>query len=137
MTLDGYTAWIESEIPWIGLPDEFVNEMHSYMDAHQLGWSPIFAVDCGDRWKWRALMFVLGGEEFRMSLFDYTLEGEEDEGHVACYSLFLGKPSATEKTPNFALGAGFLRGFETVFDLERNMVGCEYSHRWDGPFWKY
>jgi hypothetical protein len=29
--------------------------------------------------------------------------------------------------PTIALGVGFLKGFQTVFDLERNMISCESS----------
>jgi len=125
-TLDGYTAFIEAEFPYIGLPSDVVDQMHVYMGAYRLGWSWIFALDCDGREKLSDLVFNLGGQEFRMSPFDYTEEYEND-GQKRCISMFIDIDSREgDKVPTIALGMGFLRGFQTVFDLERNMIGCEF-----------
>jgi hypothetical protein len=127
-TLDGYTAFIETEFPYIGLPSDVVDQMHVYMGARRLGWSWIFALDCDARETMSDLVFNLGGQEFKMSPFDYTQEYVVDNGQKMCISMFIDIDSRKDdKVPTVALGMGFLRGFQTVFDLERNMVGCEFQ----------
>ena len=62
-------------------------------------------------------MFELGGEEYRLTSYDYTLQ-ESDGG---CLSMLL--PNGGSNV--VMLGGGILRGLHAVFDLERDMVGCE------------
>lgn len=125
-TLDGYTAWIQTEFPLIGLPNDLVDQLHTYMNARPFGWSPVYVVDCDDRKDWLDLVFNLGGKDFRMSPYDYAQEFNED-GLKLCISMFIsnGNPD-DDKVPTIALGLGFLKAFQTVFDLERNMIGCEF-----------
>jgi hypothetical protein len=124
-TLDGYTAWIQTEYPLIGLPADLVDQLHTYMDAHQLGWSPLYGVDCEGRKGWPDLVFNLGGKDFRMSPYDYAQEFDED-GNKRCISMFIRYVTDDDEVPMIALGLGFLKAFQTVFDLERNMVGCKF-----------
>ncbi len=125
-TLDGYTAWIEPEFPLIGLPPDLVDKLRTYMDADRLGWSPIYGVDCEDRKDWPDLVFNLGGKDFRMSSYDYAQEFGEN-GRKQCLSMFISNgASGDDDIPMIALGLGFLKAFQTVFDLERNLVGCKF-----------
>jgi hypothetical protein len=125
-TLHGYTAWIENEFPLIGLPDDLVDQLHTYMDAYQLGWSPIYGVNCEGRKDWPDLVFNLGGKDFRMSPYDYAQEFDED-GSKECLSMFISNGASVDnEIPTIALGLGFLKAFQTVFDLERNMIGCKF-----------
>jgi saccharopepsin len=125
-SLDGYTAWIQTEFPLIALPNDLADQLHTYMNAHQLGWSPLYGVDCDDRKNWPDLVLNLGGKDFRMSPYDYAQEFNED-GDKSCLSMFVSNGvSDGDEIPTIALGLGFLKAFQAVFDLERNMVGCEF-----------
>jgi saccharopepsin len=121
-TLHGYTAWIQTEFPLIGLPADLVDQLHTYMNAYQIGWSPFYSVDCEGREDLADLVFNLGGKDFRMSAFDYAQEFSDG----TCASMFTSNDvSDDDEVPTIALGLGFLKAFQTVFDLERNMIGCK------------
>ena len=119
--LEDNTARIETEVMWIGLPGNMTDQMIDFMGANRLGWSEFFGLDCERRDGFPDLVFVLGEErkEIRLSAYDYTIELSDEVGGF-CISLLQQAP----KNEVF-LGAGFLRGVHTVFDLGRNMVGCK------------
>lgn len=121
-TLDGYIAFIEAEVPHIGLSSDVVDQMHAYMGANMLGWSWIFALDCNASETMSDPVFNLGGKEFRIRKKLSTTMIRRCA--VACLlTLAVGKG---DKLSTIALGMGFLRGFQTVFDLEKSMVGYEF-----------
>ena len=59
------------------------------MNAYQLGWSPLYGVDCEGRKDWPDLVFNLGGKDFRMSPYDYAQEFNQD-GNKMCLSMLIG-----------------------------------------------
>lgn len=115
------TAWIETEMPFLMLPDTMVDEIHRLIRARQIGWSPFYSVNKKERRSFPELMFKLGGEEVRITGYDYTICDGSD-----CISLLMGIYGNDELV---VLGGGFLRGVRSVFDLENDRVGCKFSTR--------
>ena len=111
------TAWVETEMPFIFLPDAMVNEIHTLIHAREIGWSPFYSVP-RKRDEFPDIVFCFAGEEVKITGFDYTICDEGD-----CVSMLMGNGV----DDLVVLGGGFLRGVKSIFDLEGDKVGCKFS----------
>jgi hypothetical protein len=117
------TAWIETEMQFLSLPNEMVDSIHNLIHARQMGWSPFYSVPRGERADFPDIIFQLGEEgedvEVRITGFDYTIcDGS------GCMSLLMGIYNPGDDF--LALGGGFLRGVRSVFDVEGDRIGCKF-----------
>jgi hypothetical protein len=110
------TAWVETEMPFLLLPDAMVNEIHTLIHAREMGWSPFYWVP-RERDEFPDIVFCFGREEVKITGFDYTICDE-----VGCMSMLTGNGV----DDLIILGGGFLRGVKSVFDLEGDRVGCKF-----------
>jgi hypothetical protein len=61
-----------------------------------------------------------------LSPYDYTLEWHIPQGETICVSALLGVGTDPDTSHEIFLGSAFLRGFYSVFDLEREEIGCKF-----------
>jgi saccharopepsin len=129
LNLGGTIAVFETEFPFIGLPGELVKILDAQlgMDNAGKGWEHLRSIDCSKRKLLHNITITLGGEEFVLSPWEYTIEtdaGGFSEGR-RCASAFV--PNEIGQGSNIVLGSAFLRAFYGVFDVDRRTVSCEYS----------
>lgn len=115
-------AWVHSENTWIELPGTMAEEMHKFLKAHHFGWDPTYVVRCETRASLPDLVFEMAeeGVEVRISAFDYTVNVIDDDDNF-CMSML-----AEGQDDRIMLGAGFLRGVKSYFDVGAGKIGCEY-----------
>ena len=144
-SLNGYVATIETDYPFISLPENYVMLLEK-----QLGFKPgnrhgnvgdfLSTIDCAKRKEMEDVKIVLAGEEFVLNSFDYVLEiekkvldqGVEMEGdgngkgerdkEAVCVSAFLPWREDFQDEKYIVLGTAFLRAHYGVFDLDGKTV---------------
>lgn len=121
-TLDGYVAFFDSGYPFIDLPLELAREIMSAIGAKP-GSSLFFVVLCEKRDELPNLVVNLAGHNIVLTGYDYTTVMERDE----CAIWLDGHPENKDEKPYLRLGSMFLKGFYSVFDVERGTVGCKLS----------
>ena len=135
-SLDGYVAILETDFPGIGLPEDFVMLLENYLGMERKGERDQFpSIDCAKRDKLEDFTITLGGHDFVVSPYEYTLEVELDNwgGEKRCISAFFGVPDFHDDPKFIVLGSAFMRGFYGVFDLDEWTISCELS-RFICPF---
>ncbi|KAN0089063.1 acid protease [Hyaloscypha variabilis] len=128
LELNGGTAVFETDFPFIGLPEKYVRILDKKLGMKNAGkeWGWVRSVDCSRRKLMQNITIGLGGEEFVVSPWEYTVEADMGDlsGGRRCVSAFV--PNEDEGM-DVVLGSVFLRAFYGVFDLDRRTVSCEYS----------
>ena len=126
-SLRGFTARIDSAIPIIYLPPEISEKLKSVIKPENI---PQFmeSVDCDHRSQLPHLTFDLGGHDFILTAYDYTLEMTLGDYGIRCvYAIEPLPQMAVEAKDMIVLGSPFLRGFYSVFDYDRRELGCKFS----------
>ena len=125
-SLEGYAATLESDFPLIALPWDFVTLLEKYLGMERKGdrYAPK-SIDCSKREELEDFTITLGGHDFVITPFDYTIEINKKEwGGHRCISAFIGMPNMI-KEKYVIIGSSFLRAFYGVFDLDERTVSCE------------
>ena len=122
----GTAAFFETAYPFIDLPRTISLEFAKTIGANSRHTAPFFSVPCAKRETLPSLVLKLGErdtKEIRLSAYQYTSEGAGWDGY--CILLLSSHAEHEDETPYLRLGAAFLRGRYTVFDMEMNKIGCE------------
>jgi saccharopepsin len=114
-------AVLETTYFWISLPYTLANKLNELLGVDE-EWFPFSFVDCKKRPNFPDLTFVLAGQEFIMTPYDYIVEQNEG-GRISCLSSFF--PVREDEDPVIFLGSAFLKTWVTVWDWEQRTVGCE------------
>ncbi|KAE9364993.1 acid protease [Stipitochalara longipes BDJ] len=126
LDLKGGSAVFETDFPFIGLPGKLVRILDEQFGMDNVGksWDRIRSIDCSRRKLLHNITIVLGGEEFVVSPWEYTVETDMGDlgGGRRCVSAFV--PNEDEGK-GVVLGSVFLRAFYGVFDLDRRTVSCK------------
>lgn len=128
-SLEGYVATLDSDNPFISLPFDFVYFLYEYLGMEQkgdtMGPYPIpFSIDCAKRAELEDFTLTLGGHDFVITPYEYTIEMDVEEwGGHRCIGAILPLPNYGEKF--IVVGSAFLRAFYAVFDLDERTVSCE------------
>ena len=117
--LSGYTAFFDSGYPFIDLPRSLAVEVLNLIDAKP-GNSLVLTVPCSKRDELPDLTFQLNDANITLTAFKYTIE---DDGE--CAVMIDGHQEHEGEKPYLRLGSSFLKGFYSVFDIERKTVGCK------------
>ncbi|KAG8527198.1 uncharacterized protein KY384_008628 [Bacidia gigantensis] len=127
-------AVLDSGGPWIVLPSELARNITAAIGAEEGPWW-FHSVPCSRRPYLPDLTFELGGHNFTITAFEYTMEMDiwQELGLVCLSSIWgadeFGFPGNGEW---IMLGNAFLRAFYSVFDFEKQEVGSQnISH----PTW--
>ena len=118
--LSGYTAHFSTRSSFIFLPGSVVEGLMDLLQFEHLTWPP--SVDCGLRNAMPDLTYNLAGQNFTLTSHDYTYEVPTTHSKSRCTSTI--SPFEAEQHYEVILGSFFLRAFYTVFDLDKNTVGC-------------
>ncbi|KIN00716.1 hypothetical protein OIDMADRAFT_165367, partial [Oidiodendron maius Zn] len=121
-SLEGYAASLDSNFPLISLPEDIVMLLENHFGLKRPNqWLPP-SMDCSKRDESEDLIIRLGGYDFVISAYEYTIEFDREEyGGHRCLSAFRPMPrSSREKYIH--LGSAFLRRFYSVFDLDERTV---------------
>ena len=120
-------ALLESSSPYLILPSDLARNLTLAIGARQgLYW--FHNIPCERRQELPTLTFGLGGKEFSIGAFEYTLEVDGLFPHAGkmCVTNFM---ASEESFPNsweeMVLGSPFLKGFWSVWDFGERDVGCE------------
>jgi saccharopepsin len=125
-SLEGYAALLESDFPLIALPGDLVMLLETHLGMEQIAPYAPKSIDCSKRDGLEDLTLTLGGHDFVISAYEYTIEMEKESwGGHRCISVFLGMPEFIDEK-YIIVGSSFLRAFYGVFDLDERTVSCEY-----------
>jgi Eukaryotic aspartyl protease len=130
--LAGGAAVFDTEFPFIGLPERYVRILDENLGMKNVGkgWGNIRSIDCDRRKMLHNITITLGGEQFVVSPWEFTVETEMEMGNGGserrCVSAFV--PNEQENGSDIVLGSAFLRAFYAVFDMDGGAVSCEYLH---------
>jgi hypothetical protein len=127
VSLKDYVATLDSDEPFIALPELFVVLLYNYLGMEQKGKQgpyPIpYSIDCSRRDKLDNFTLTLGDHDFVITPYQYTIEMDVEEwGGHRCISGFW-PLNTNEKF--IVVGSSFLRAFYGVFDLDERTVSCE------------
>lgn len=122
-------ALIDSSIPYIMLPHALADNITAAVGA-QPGPMWFYNVPCERRQELPTLTVTLGGHNFSISAFEYTLEVEILHEGVACLVSIMDESDFSLPRPwnGIILGSPFIRGFYSVFDMEKREIGCKCTH---------
>jgi len=129
--LNNTPAAFSTGSPEIHLPEAVYDRVYAAagFDKSQ-GWLVPPTVDCARRFAMPNVTFVLGngeGQNLTLTAFDYTMEWPmADPGKCAC--LFT-TSRGFEWSGEVMLGWAFMRAFYMVFDLDEEVIRCEYLLR--------
>ncbi|KAI9649204.1 hypothetical protein NHQ30_001772 [Ciborinia camelliae] len=121
-----YIALLETTYPGIGLPSSLVLSLHMYLKMEHRSFDTPPSIPCSRRDTLPTITLHLGGHEFPMTPYEYTLEVESEEmGGQRCVSLFIAMEEEEEDegdVKSIILGSAFLRNWYTVFNLAKREV---------------
>jgi Eukaryotic aspartyl protease len=120
-SLEGYTASLDSDFPLITLPEDIVMLLENELGLKRPNrWMPS-SMDCLKRDESEDLIIRLGGYDFMISAYEYTIELDRPEyGGHRCLSAF--HPMSCFSREKYThLGSAFLRGFY----MDERTVSCK------------
>jgi len=122
-------ALIDSSIPYIMLPHTLAINITTAVGARP-GPLWFYNIPCERRQELPTLTVTLGGHNFSISAFEYTLEVEIPDQGVTCLMSIMDKSDFSLPRPwnGIILGNPFIRGFYSVFDMEKREIGCKCAH---------
>lgn len=109
-------AAIDTGTSLITLPSDMAEIINAQIGAKK-GWTGQYTIDCAARAKLPDLTFNLGGHDFTLSPFDYTLEVSG-----SCISVITPMDFPDPIGPMAILGDAFLRRYYSVYDYDANTV---------------
>lgn len=115
--LDNHGAAIDTGTSLITLPSGLADIINTFIGARK-GWTGQYQLDCDSRAKLPDLTFNLGGRNFTIGPYDYTLEMDG-----ACISAIIPMDFEDPIGPMAIIGDAFLRKFYSVYDMANNTVG--------------
>ncbi|MCJ1280244.1 Vacuolar protease A [Puttea exsequens] len=123
------TAWalLDPSMPFLVLPPDMASNLSSAIGAIQGPW-PFNHIPCERRQVLPALTFTLGGFDFSISAFDYTLKIEnlvQGEGAICITTFWNVERFFGTHFEGLILGHPFLRAFYSKWDFEMRTVGCK------------
>lgn len=127
-SLEGYAATLESDFPFIALPEDLVTLLENDLGMERKGgpYTPK-SIDCSKRDELEEFTITLGEHDFVITPYEYTIElTMEDWGGHRCFSVFAGMPEMFDEK-YVIIGSSFLKTFYGVFDLDDRTVSCEYQ----------
>jgi saccharopepsin len=114
---------------WILLPDDMVWKL---LQDLEFNFDEMFIppfIRCQRRKTLPNITFNLGGQNFTLTPYDYTLEWRIPHKETICVSALIGLGTDPSTSKEIILGSAFLRAFYSVFDLERKEIGCRFYTR--------
>ncbi|KAL9115004.1 MAG: hypothetical protein Q9227_001248 [Pyrenula ochraceoflavens] len=113
---------LDSSSPYLALPDEIARNISAAIGARP---GPYWFenVPCSDRLYLPTLTVGLDGHNFTIDAFDYTLEVYLKGTGSVCLVTFIPSDEFGFGQDYALLGAPFMRGFYSVFDMRRHQVG--------------
>lgn len=118
---EDYVAILESDFPFIALPADDVYLLHRYLGMKVR--DGIWSIDCLERDSLEALTITLGGHDFVIGPYEYTIEANiGGQGEVRCVSAFLEQQRRRDAQRYIILGSAFLRNFYGVFNADAGTV---------------
>lgn len=115
--LENHGAAIDTGTSLIALPSGLAEIINSEIGAKK-GWTGQYTVDCESRSSLKNLTFTLGGHNFELTPYDYTLEISG-----SCISAIFPMDFPEPVGPLAIIGDSFLRKYYSVYDLGNNAVG--------------
>jgi len=125
-SLDGFTARIDSSYPFIDLPQETYEQLKAVIKPDRIPWFTE-SIDCERRAELPDVTFDLGGHNFTLTPYDYTLEMMMGDYGFRCLSAFQQWDTQQGHIDIIVLGSAFLRAFYSVFDYDNKELGCKFS----------
>ncbi|KAI9861439.1 MAG: Vacuolar protease A [Trichoglossum hirsutum] len=123
--LHGFTARVDSANPFIYLPQDTWRKLNAVIQPEHIPWFTE-SIDCMRRDKLPSLTFNLGGHNFTLTAYEYTLEMMMGDYGIRCVSgIQPWQKQAADEKDIILLGSAFLRGFYGVFDFDHQELGCE------------
>ena len=135
---DGY-ALLDTALPYLILPSAMARNLTAAVGA-QRGPYWFHNIPCARRQELPALTFTLGEHNFSISAFEYTIEIDELAPHVGrmCIATFMEADDFFPPNWNgIVLGNPFLRGFYSVWNMEKREVGCKCWLFFSLPFLQF
>jgi saccharopepsin len=123
--LSGRTASFGTSTAFMLLPDEYVKTIWDTLGFEDLLFLPP-SVPCEKRDILPPLTFNLSGKNFTLSPHDWTMEWVVRGGMRRCVSAMMPMGRPPWESGEIFLGSAFMRAFYSVFDLDRQEIGCEY-----------
>jgi len=110
-------AILDTGTSLIALPTTFADLLNQEMGAKR-GYNGQYSIECDKRDALPDLTFTLGGHNFTIGPYDYTLEVQG-----SCISAIMGLDMPERIGPLAILGDAFLRRYYSIYDLGDNKVG--------------
>lgn len=124
----GSVAVLDTGWPFIYLPNEFLHNVTEAVGA-KLARGFFYSIPCERRQELPTMTFTLGGQNFSISAFDYTLEIDapwlQPEPGRICVLGMVEADRFPYPQNTLILSSPFLRGLYSVFDAGKKEVGCE------------
>ena len=124
----GSVAVLDTGWPYIILPHEIFLNVTAAVGA-KLVRGFFHSIPCERRQELPTMTFTLGGQNFSISAFDYTLELDmpwlHPEPGRMCILGMVDSDGLALPWGTLILSSPFLRGFYSVFDAEKKEVGCK------------
>lgn len=115
--LENHGAAIDTGTSLIALPSGLAEIINSEIGAKK-GWTGQYSVDCEARSTMPNMTFTLGGHNFELTPYDYTLEISGQ-----CISAIFPMDFPAPIGPLAIIGDAFLRKYYSVYDLGNHAVG--------------
>jgi len=128
ISLDGYTARIDSSYPFVILPQGAYDRLKAVIQPDRIPWFTE-TIDCQRRANLPDVIFDLGGNSFTLTPYDYTLEMMLGDYGVRCLFAFQPWDMQEGQRDVIVLGSAFLRAFYSIFDFDNRQLGCKFSTR--------
>lgn len=128
----GTATWalLDSSSPYLILPSDLARNLTLAIGARQ-GPYWFHNIPCERRQELPALTFGLGGQEFSIGAFEYTLEVDDLFPHAGkmCVTTFMASDEFfPDSWEGMVLGSPFLKGFWSVWDFGERDIGRESCH---------
>ncbi len=127
--LDGLTASFSTSSAYILLPDMLVWHLLRDLEFEDIPFMP-YSVSCDKRALLPDITFNLAGHNFTLTPHDWTFEWPIEGQRTRCVSALMSIGLPPHETKEIMLGSAFLRAFYSVFDLDKETVGCESNRSW-------
>ena len=124
--LDGYNARIDTSYAGIIVPQETYERLKAVIQPEHIPWY-IESIDCQRRAELPDVVFNLGGQNFTLTPYDYTLEMMMGDYGIRCRFPFEPLDPRLGHMRVVVLGSAFLRAFYSVFDYDNKELGCKFS----------
>lgn len=128
VSLNGRIASLVTDFPLIALPDEIDSSLSKYLGMEQIDGYLVYRIGREKRTDLRDVTISLGGHDFVLTPYQYTLEVDMEElgGHT-CLSAFTSSMSYTvgSDSNTIILGSAFMRSVYGVFDLDERTISRE------------